>query len=562
MSRGRPDLVVHGATVGVPDEDLRPGRLLSLEVPFAESARLPAGVALDDHLHQAARASVDAAALDALRTWRAQRAGDLTIDGLDLTHVWEVELLAECFIPLARLRAALPGVIAQHDPGRLVGAGLTPELLALVAAVAAEQGLETIDSGAGGGSSGPPPRAALPRAIRLLTAAGIPSRPRGSVLCVPYWNLQPVLDRLAAPGSGVQPVASGFLLALGNRRDIIRTAWRGGWLGYPSQRARARSRRLIGTRLTALTPHARDGVEAAIDAVALALLRRRALDDLARADQARRAFTANRIRLALVPFDSPDSVRIMLGAAAHSGAGSLLVQHGFDANLNDPDKTLAGHIAVWSDSERRELAQRTSAPVTVTGNPGVTDLGGPPCPRAGGASNRSIVLVEYPSRLSARVPARIGGGHTSAALAGLAMARPRTTAIIRPHPADTDPRAYLALAAAHPQLDVHVDASTPIETLLGGADLCVGALSTATLQAVAHGVPSIFLDSAGVKRPWPFGGADGLPRATGPDELAEQVTATLADPEVRGRRAALDALGVRPDAVERVCDLVADLARR
>lgn len=555
------DLVVHKATVGLRDQDMRAGRVLSLEVPFAESARLPAGVALDDYVPDGARAAVDAAAQAQLRAWRDRRAGDLTIDGVDLAHVWEVELLADCFLPLARLRAALPEVLAQLAPRRLLGAGLDPELFALVAAAAREHDLGLAVCDDRGGTTGAVPAAAAPAGARLLAAAGVPSRARGSVLCVPYWHLQPVLERLARPGSGVSPVAWGMVMPLGRARDRARAAWRGGWLGHPSLLARERSRRRISALLDELRPPADGSVDAAVDVLALKLLRQRAPDSLARAEQARRAFAAGRVRLALVPFDSPDEMRILLGAAAEAGIGSLLVQHGFDANLNDPDKLLAGHIAAWSDSERAQLASRTPAPVTVTGNPGVSDLARLPKLRAA-SSGCSIVLVEYPSRLSTRVRARIGGEHTSAALAGLAAARPGTTAIIRPHPSDPDPQAYARLAAAHPELRVRVDASSSIEALLAGADLCVGALSTATLQAAAVGVPVVFLDTGAIARPWPFCGADGIPRATGAQELAERVRGALADEEVAGRDAALDVLGVRADAVDRVCELVVQLSRR
>jgi hypothetical protein len=557
------ELVVHAGTLGLRDDELVAGRVLALEVPFAESVRLAPGVALDDYVPEGSRAAVDADAQARLRAWRELRAGDLTIDGVDLTHVWEVELLAECFIPLARLRAALPEVVARHAPRRLVGAGVAPGLLALVAAVAREHGLDTVASGAAGGATIVAPRVAGSPVARLLAATGVPSRARGSVLCLPYWHLQPVLDRLAAPGSGVRPVAGGVVLPVSRTADRARTAWRGGWLGHPSRRARERARRQVGGRLDALAGRSDGSIDAAIDELASSMLRERAPDSLARARQARRALARGRVRLALLPFDSPESARIVLAAAHDAGATSLVVQHGFDAGLNDPDKTLAAHVAVWSERDRAHLAAVTASPLTVTGNPGVEHLaaGVARTPRGRGRG-RSLVLVEYPSRLSARVRARIGGEHTEAALAGLAMARPGTTAVIRPHPSDPGPESYARLGAAHPGLTVRVDASTPIEALLATVDLCVGAISTATLQAAALGVPVVYLDATTVQRPWPFGGSDGLPRATGPDDLAEQVGVVLAAGEVLGRDAALDALGVRPDAVDRVCGLVDELLRR
>jgi hypothetical protein len=107
---------------------------------------------------------------------------------------------------------------------------------------------------------------------------------------------------------------------------------------------------------------------------------------------------------------------------------------------------------------------------------------------------------------------------------------------------------------------VEIDTGTPIESLLESADLCVGSLSTGTLQGCALGVPTVFLDVAGIERPWPFDGS-ALAGCTDAEGLAEAVALALSSEEVAGRNEALDALGVRPDAVERVLDLVGDLAR-
>jgi hypothetical protein len=217
-------------------------------------------------------------------------------------------------------------------------------------------------------------------------------------------------------------------------------------------------------------------------------------------------------------------------------------------------------VAAWSERDRADVELRFGAVATVTGNPGAAGLATRATTRAA-RSGRSLVLVEYPSRTSAQICARVSSEHVSAALTALELARPNTTAVIRPHPADPYPAAYLRLAAAHPKLTVEVDATRPIEPLLATADLCIGALSTATLQAAVLGVPVVFLDVGGLKRPWPFDGGDGLPRADSATELADLIGAAVGRAEVAGREAALDALGVRPDAVDAVCALIEKLAR-
>src|SRR4051794_6031244 len=108
------DLAIHHGTAGVADAELRPGRLLALEVPAADALRLPRGVALDDYIPDGAHAGVDAAAAAHLRAWRDRRAGQLRSHGIDLADVWELELLATCFLPLARLQAALGPAVREH----------------------------------------------------------------------------------------------------------------------------------------------------------------------------------------------------------------------------------------------------------------------------------------------------------------------------------------------------------------------------------------------------------------------------------------------------------------
>ena len=112
-------------------------------------------------------------------------------------------------------------------------------------------------------------------------------------------------------------------------------------------------------------------------------------------------------------------------------------------------------------------------------------------------------------------------------------------------------------------IELTTDRSTPIEELFASADLCVGALSTASLQAAAVGLPVCVLNVSGVPGPWPLaGGDDGLPTAATAEELAELIPALLWHGPGSSREAALEALGVRGDAVENVVGLVRDLAAR
>ncbi|HMJ36452.1 MAG TPA: hypothetical protein VK501_21290 [Baekduia sp.] len=530
---------LHRGTAGLDAAVLRPGADLVLDPSPEHGLALPAGVAVDDHLDDAARAAADRDAFAAMAAWRAARATSLTVDGVDLGFAWEIELLASCFLPATRLRHALTraGVTAVE------GAGLSEELLSVVT----EAGIDA-RTGSGAGAAPALPKAPPAPLARLVSDVGVPPRVRGEVLALSYWHLEPVWRRLAAQRRP-QLVPAGVLLPGVGRAGAMRAGLHGGWGGHPNAAARRRS----AERLAAVLDGAGPPLDA-LDALALRMLRDRAHDTLARAAHWRRVLSARSLRLIVLPFDSPEDQRILLGVAREAGLPSLLVQHGFDSQLNDPDKSLADDVALWAERDVAPVAARASGALHVTGNPGAAHLAQPPARsvRAGAAAGPTVVLVDYHTRISARIDARISQRHVATALDVLQRQRPGTDVIVRPHPSDVAPASYLALATGR-DLHVTVDAVTPIETLLADAGACVGALSTATLQAAALGVPTTFLDVTSTPRPWPFDGSpDGLPRIA---DVTGELASSAADAPAR------EALGARTDAIERVCDLVSSLAR-
>jgi ADP-heptose:LPS heptosyltransferase len=167
-----------------------------------------------------------------------------------------------------------------------------------------------------------------------------------------------------------------------------------------------------------------------------------------------------------------------------------------------------------------------------------------------------MILPEYSSRLSARIPERATLRSAEIALTALQEARPGTLALVRPHPADPDLHSYRALGARFDRLRVEVDGTSPIECVIAGADLCIGTVSTATLQAAAAGVPIVFLDVATAPAPWPFDHSGALPRATDAEGLAAAIPPVLAGEGQPTAGTIAEALGMVPDAEERVLALL------
>jgi len=530
-----------------------------VDTSLADGLMLADGVALDDHLGSDARIAVDVECRERYRQWRARHAQALTVEGVDLAHVWEVELIAKCFLPGARLRHGLPAVFADSHVKRMVTSIVDPGVQRLVAAIAACEGVAVAD-----GVQESVEREQLrrsPSPLGLVAGKlGVPARVRGEVLSLAYWNTFPLLARLAWRRGGPRIVACPLPVRNIGAGNAVALAARGGWTGMPGARARASSRDALAATIQQVPRADRiDPLDTALDGFALETLARISLDTLAYVRHLRRALRHGRVRAGLLPFDSPEQARMLLPALRETGAHTLLVQHGFSGRLGDPDMLLADHVAVWCERDRSLAQGRDPSTITVTGNPGAAHFAGI-VPRRAQRCGRSVLLVDYAGRVSVRVDSRISKRHVGTALSALASARPGSHVVIRPHPSDLALGAYATLAAAHPNLNVEVDARTPIEALLAAADLCVGSVSTATLQACALGVPTVVLNMSAFPRPWPFQGS-ALPSAADADALAVAIVATLRSGEVAGREEALEALGVRTDAVERVLELVAQLAR-
>jgi hypothetical protein len=333
----------------------------------------------------------------------------------------------------------------------------------------------------------------------------------------------------------------------------------GGWTGRPNavqiRRSRVRVRRAL-KRLGPVVADTADPLGTLLDTRARRLLDQRAGETPALAHSIERSLRRPQVRGVLLSFDSPPDARTVLAAARAAGRPSLVVQHGFWAEPNDPDKTEADVAAVWSERVRDELAPRRRGPIVVTGNPGVEHLR----PHRRMRTDCTLVMPEYPSRVSLWVDVRVTMRFFEVVLEGLRQTRAGSVALLRPHPADHDLHAYEGLAARFPELQLEIDAVSPIDDLIARCDLCLSGVSTATLQAGMAGLPVVFVNVARVRRPWPFDGAsNSLPMATDTNELVGEI------PRALGRRGKLpspimsEALGVRPGAQDRVVVTLRDL---
>ena len=545
---------------------LEPGRDLVLDLARSQGYELPLGVLLDDWLSIEARDEIDREAFGRLAAWRARHEKHLTVDGVNLAHVWETELLAEVFMPETTIFGGLLASIGTRGPDRFELEAIDAERTACLRALLEPLGVEVATP-----SSYPlpphyPSEVASPRvqlSRRLLRPIihriGVPQRVRGEVYLFPYWHLRALFERLTADGFGV--VLEPGALPPSTLDTLTRSALRGGWVGQSRAADRRRSRRDLAAALAVARAHPQelDPFERLLDVRALRMLEQRAGETLAVVRRMRKAFARPRLKLAILPYDCMPDSRAIIQAARDEGVPTLVVQHGFFAEPNDPDKTLADVAAVWTERDARSLAKRRPGRIEVTGNPGLMHLTGLVGRRQNETVGHTIVLVDYASRQSAWVDRRVSFTHVDAALSALAAARPGTVVTIRPHPAEHEPEIFAAFAEQYREIDVRIDASSPIAALIGQADLCVAAISTATLEFAAAGVPVILLNVSARPGPWPLDGQSVVPFASSAAQVAELIPRVLASEGVPGRDLMVEALGAREDALDNMVALIRSL---
>lgn len=559
---------------GLDPRALEPGRHLVVDAPRGHGGDLPGGALLDDHLSVADRGAIDREAEDALRVWRAERDDALTVGSVCVPHVHEIELFMDVFLREVRTVRGLMLTLAAVAPARVVLEHFDDELAACVTELLAAAGTEVERRGRMPppdypiGFRRPPAGGGRSLVSKLRESAGIPGRARGSVLILPWWNLEPLWA--AADRRGLTPVLEPLRLPDLPRSQILRHAARGGWISQPAGRERRRSRcatlaALASARGDGAAPPRADaggGLERLLDRRALRLLEQRALDSAARARSVERDFARGRLLTAVAPSDATPDIRMIAGAARQAGRSIAHVQHGFvalrpgggDHPPSFVDGMVAGHVGTWTEDYAGYLRKGAPGRVLATGSP-VAPVA------AGGAqadAQSTLLLIAQPSPLSAIAGARVTARHLDAALAALSAVRPGSRVIVRPHPLDRQHGLYAAAAARHPELELSLDARTSIESLFDVSDLCVGTVSTATLQAAACGVPTVLLDVAEARLSWPFDGSDAFPLATDAETLGAAISAVLEAPEPPGAEAARVALGADPDALANVLDLISD----
>jgi len=206
-------------------------------------------------------------------------------------------------------------------------------------------------------------------------------------------------------------------------------------------------------------------------------------------------------------YDAEPFPRLVISLAREASIPTFLLAHGaylMPETLLDMESGDA--VAVYSEAVAVP-GMRRDRPVHVVGYP---LLYREPDRRARANPPRVVVLGQNGHPYTSRFDERLVPRHYRVALAALRASLPGAEIVLRPHPSqDLGPiRATLAdFAPARTE----IDASSPLDGLLASADLCIGSLSTATLQAALQGTEVVVLNVTGFTWTWPLGGDTPVP---------------------------------------------------
>lgn len=545
-----------------------PGTDLVLELDDTHGAAAPEGVLAHDHLDLEARRQVDEATVDAVGRWSRAMTEALTVDGIDLPWLWELDLIQDVFLPTVTDAAALDAALLRHRPATLTLMDREPHTERTVRAVAAHRGIAVEVSQDAPRRAGrratqthlPAAQRLRRRGVQIALGLGLPSRLRpGSVLFLSYWPLVSLLDRLL-DGRGPRPAIWLGKRPAGPARSF-HAARLGGWVGLPGPIGRARARRAARRGLNAAEaapelhvlglplgePLHREAIE---------LARRRAAADLALAPVFRRALGGGRLTKVLLPFDVDPQMRLVASLAREAGVRTLLVAHGaYPLRHTVVDMQVADEVAAWSPTFG-PTKWGWDRPLHVVGYP-VPHQVAPARERPQqGRQLRVLVPGHGKERATSMFDDRYSMQHYLAAVEAIDRALPGAKVMLRPHPAEG--RVIVqAVAERYPGVDVSVDTSRDVNDAVAGVDLCIGTSSTVSFQAALSGTPVVVLNVAGYDWGWPLGGRTRVPVAHSATALAEHLEAWRVHGGAPGREELLEALGAgNADATARLLELL------
>jgi len=260
--------------------------------------------------------------------------------------------------------------------------------------------------------------------------------------------------------------------------------------------------------------------------------------------------------------DADPDGRLITSLAQAAGIRTLTLAHGaylLPQTLVDLD--LCDEPLLWSEAVAPPITN-LERPIHVVGYPAPTPTAPPTRPAPASDRPRVLVLAQPAPYGVGLAGPRIAMRQYAAAVGVLLAHRPHARIVLRPHPSAARREAELELAARFPGATFEIDGSSAILDLLARCDLCIGTITTATLQAALVGTPVVALNLMGFEWRWPLGGETTVPVAHDERDLRTWLDRWSSGSPLPGREDLLRALGASTDGDDPTDRMLAILDRQ
>lgn len=262
-----------------------------------------------------------------------------------------------------------------------------------------------------------------------------------------------------------------------------------------------------------------------------------------------------RVRVVLVPFDSPPWARLLVRVAQQLEIPTVVVNDGYKADDLQSEGFAADTALAWSESIARHYFSRRPGRTVVVGRPAPLRRVRRRQPgRHMGLSNILVGGFTF-SPIDVNCRRSDVERFTRDVISGARVAAPSAVITLKLHPADLADH-YTELARESKKLSIVT--SGDVMDYLDNADVYITTYSTSLLDAIAAGVPSVYYRVNAQRIGPPFDGDPWLQRRTA--QSVADLADLLAQPRVLSEAPppgwTQDVLGNPEGALERIAEIV------
>ncbi|MBD3169556.1 MAG: hypothetical protein GF307_08740 [candidate division Zixibacteria bacterium] len=259
----------------------------------------------------------------------------------------------------------------------------------------------------------------------------------------------------------------------------------------------------------------------------------------------------------VVPNDTIPHQKMLVKIAKHFECKSILIQHGYHANLNDGDKRSSDYVAVWGEKDRERLVAggRKRESIEVLGNPYHDPLMQESESDQHIRENRILVITHPEDRLSACHEKVTPEKYVEEVVKAMDMVDDSIEWVIKIHPSEFEDY-YKNILKLMGREDVEVVKKADLVMMLKTCKCAVLPDSTVYSEAHLCRTPMVCLNITDRAFVSPLDGNSGITVVKNGEQLAEEINRTLANKSLPAVDGYNGHLLIEKNAVRRVAKYI------